>query len=99
MTDHRWKVDFKTLLAAVVLAAFALRMYRLAGSPLSWDEGWSIGLSTLGWHEITSITALDVHPPLYYALFKLWLQLGRHELWMRFGMNCGCVFFRCSLAL
>ena len=84
MTDHRWKVDFKTLLAAVVLAAFALRMYRLAGSPLSWDEGWSIGLSTLGWHEITSITALDVHPPLYYALFKLWLQLGRHELWMRF---------------
>jgi hypothetical protein len=84
MTDHRWERRSRTWLTALVLAAFALRMYRLAQQPLSWDEGWSIGLSTLSWAEIKRITALDVHPPLYYAVFKLWLSLGRHEGWMRF---------------
>ena len=73
-----------SLLIAILLLAFALRMYRLAQQPLSWDEGWSIGLSSLSWSEINRITALDVHPPLYYYAFKLWLGLGRHELWMRF---------------
>jgi hypothetical protein len=78
--DSRWILA----LAAAILLAFALRMIRLAQQPLSWDEGWSIGLSSLSWSEINRITALDVHPPLYYDIFKLWLGLGRHELWMRF---------------
>ena len=71
------------LLITILLLALALRMARLAQQPLSWDEGWSIGLSSLSWSEICRITALDVHPPLYYFLFKLWLGLGRSELWMR----------------
>jgi hypothetical protein len=79
-------------LLAIVLLAFALRMFRLAQQPLSWDEGWSIGLSSLSWSEINRITALDVHPPLYYYIFKLWLGLGRHELWMRFlSVSAGLV--------
>jgi len=69
---------------ALFLSAFALRMYRLGQQPLSWDEGWSIGLSSLPWSEIHRITALDVHPPLYYDLLKLWLTLGRNELLLRF---------------
>ena len=88
MTDHYWKRRSRTLLIALVLAAFALRMYRLAQPSLSWDEGWSIGLSTLSWAEINRITALDVHPPLFYDVFKLWLSLGQHELWMRFLSVC-----------
>jgi len=74
----------KGLLVILVLIAFALRVYHLAQQPLSWDEGWSIGLSTLSWSEINRITALDVHPPLYYYVFKLWLGLGRHEWLLRF---------------
>ena len=74
----------KTVLLGCLLVAFALRMYRLGQQPLAWDEGWSIGLSSLSWSEINRITALDVHPPLYYYLFKLWLGLGRTELLMRF---------------
>jgi hypothetical protein len=72
------------LLSVCILAGFALRMYRLGQQPLAWDEGWSIGLSSLGWAEINRITALDVHPPLYYYLFRLWLVLGRSEAWLRF---------------
>jgi len=74
----------KVLVVIAILVAFALRTYHLAQPPLSWDEGWSIGLSTLSWAEINRITALDVHPPLYYDLFKLWLALGKHELLLRF---------------
>jgi hypothetical protein len=74
----------KAVLLALLLAGFLLRMYRLTGQPLSWDEGWSIGLSSLPWAEINRITALDVHPPLYYYLFKLWLGLGKDEWLLRF---------------
>jgi len=84
MRDCCWERHSKTLLIAAILVAFALRMYHLAQQPLSWDEGWSIGLSTLSWAEINRITALDVHPPLYYYVFKLWLSLGRNEMLMRF---------------
>ena len=76
----RWS---KPLLIIVMLTAFALRVYHLGAQPLSWDEGWSIGLSTLRWEEINRVTALDVHPPLFYYLFGVWLGLGRHELLMR----------------
>jgi hypothetical protein len=84
MTDNWSRHRSKALLLVLILTAFFLRMYRLAGPPLSWDEGWSIGLSSLPWAEINRITALDVHPPLYYYLFKLWLGLGKSELLLRF---------------
>jgi len=47
MTDQSWEYRLTALLLALILTAFALRMYRLAGQPLNWDEGWSIGLSIL----------------------------------------------------
>jgi len=69
---------------ALTLFAFALRVYHLGSPPLLWDEGWSIGLSRLPLGEIARITALDVHPPLYYLLLKGWLLLGPHEFVTRF---------------
>lgn len=74
----------RILLVAATLAAFALRMYHLGQQPLSWDEGWSIGLSSLSWDAILHVTSLDVHPPFYYDLLKIWLGLGRNELLVRF---------------
>jgi mannosyltransferase len=82
--NHKANWRPRTVLVGCLLIAFALRMYRLGQQPLAWDEGWSIGLSSLSWSEISRITALDVHPPLYYYLFRLWLGLGRTELVMRF---------------
>ena len=80
-----WALPSRMLVIAIlILAASALRMHHLAQPSLSWDEGWSVGLSTLSRAEINRITALDVHPPLYYHVFKLWLGLGRHEWILRF---------------
>ena len=70
-------------LGIVVLVAFLLRVFRLGQQPLSWDEGWSIGLSSLGPSLINRITALDVHPPLYYYLLKTWQQVARTEWLLR----------------
>lgn len=70
--------------AGLTLAAFGLRVYHLGSPPLLWDEGWSIGLSQLPLGEIARITALDVHPPLYYILLKVWLSFGAHEFVTRF---------------
>ena len=76
--SQRW------VLLCLALLAFALRVYHLGSPPLLWDEGWSIGLSRLPLGEIARITALDVHPPLYYLLLKGWLLLGPHEFVTRF---------------
>lgn len=51
---------------------------------MRWDEGWSLGMASLPPPEILRITALDVHPPLYYFLLKVWLILGKSEYSLRF---------------
>jgi mannosyltransferase len=57
-------------------AAFALRVYHLAGQSLWYDEGFSIYLAGQGLSEITARTAADIHPPLYYYLLHWWLALA-----------------------
>ncbi|MCS7061182.1 MAG: glycosyltransferase family 39 protein [Anaerolineae bacterium] len=73
-TDH-W------LWIAVLLtwAGFVLRIIRLADVPPRWDEGWSVAHAALPWPELLSITAADVHPPLYYLLLSAWQSV--------FGVN------------
>lgn len=75
-----WRVG----LGAITIAGFGLRMHALGAVPLRWDEGWSLALAALAPAEILRLTALDVHPPLYYLLLKPWLVAGgAHELWAR----------------
>lgn len=75
-----WRVG----LGAITIAGFGLRMHALGAVPLRWDEGWSLALAALAPVEILRLTALDVHPPLYYLLLKPWLLAGgAHELWAR----------------
>jgi hypothetical protein len=75
---------WRTGLVVVILIAFGLRVHALGAVPLRWDEGWSIALASLSPAEILRLTALDVHPPLYYALLAPWLSFGgAHELWVR----------------
>ena len=62
-------------LGAVVLLALALRLLRLGYQPLWWDEGWSVYFATTALGSMARLTAVDIHPPLYYALLHLWVAL------------------------
>lgn len=63
------------LLAALLLAAFALRLFRLDYQSLWWDEGISLHLATSSWAEIIRDRLDNIHPPLYFFLLKGWLAL------------------------
>ena len=63
------------LLALFVLLAFALRVLRLDFQPLWWDEGYSVWFATHPLGQMASLTAQDIHPPLYYALLHGWIGL------------------------
>ncbi len=75
---------WRATLAALTLLALGLRLHLLVAVPLRWDEGWSIAMATISWREMVRLTALDVHPPLYYALLAPWLRLaGTTEFGLR----------------
>ena len=62
-----------SLLAAILLAAFALGLYRI-DSPLWLDEIYGYRLAKLGPRAILENSWTDPHPPLYYLM--QWLTSG-----------------------
>ena len=66
------------------LVALALRLHRLAEPLMRWDEGWSVAHASRSWFEIVQIASWEVHPPLFYLVFKPWLTLGRNVFIVRF---------------
>ncbi len=58
--------------AAILLLATILRLLDIRFHPYTPDQMFSVGLANLGWGEMIRATAADTHPPLYYALLKLW---------------------------
>ncbi len=75
----------RLVLFAVLLVAFALRVYLLGAQSLWNDEGTSVALSSLSLPAIINGAAHDIHPPLYYFLLHFWMPLvGRTEYAVRF---------------
>lgn len=73
------------LLLGLILMAFALRLYRIAVQSWWWDEGYSTYLARHGILTAIRMTAVDIHPPLYYILLSLWGSLaGYTEFTSRF---------------
>lgn len=68
------------LVLIATLFGFALRLPLNGVVPPRWDEGWSIAHASLSIGEILTITAADVHPPLYYLLLGAWQQMLGHDL-------------------
>ena len=70
----RPKRSFAALLL-LLLGAYALRLYRLDGQSLWWDEGISLHLATSSAADIVRDRLANIHPPLYFFLLKGWLTL------------------------
>src|SRR5437879_4937501 len=80
-----WHATRSKLFATVLLlAAFALRLINLTFQPLWFDEGWSVWFATSDLPAMIEHTAVDIHPPFYYALLHLWIGLtGTSEFPLR----------------
>ena len=63
------------VLSLLSLLALGLRLIRLSYQPLWWDEGWSLYFATTGIRNMLELTAVDIHPPLYYLLLHFWIRL------------------------
>jgi 4-amino-4-deoxy-L-arabinose transferase-like glycosyltransferase len=57
-----------------ILVALGLRLASLTLQPLWWDEGWSVYFATTDLGSLFKLTAVDIHPPLYYMLLHLWIE-------------------------
>lgn len=86
MRLHSFQVPWPRRLAlAVLLLAFALRVYRLGDQNIWWDEGYSVYVARHSLDTLTTLAAADTHPPLYYWLLHLWMGLGgQTEFALRF---------------
>lgn len=71
-------------LIAVLLLAFAARVYRIDHQSFWNDEGNSASLSSRSVPLILEGTASDVHPPLYYLILRAWWPLaGQNDFSLR----------------
>ena len=73
------------LTAALVGLYVAARLWRLEGSCLWFDELFSVHAARHTWPGLWRFVAADlIHPPLFYALLKLWTGVGGESLlWLR----------------
>ncbi len=73
------------LALAILLLAFALRVYRLGSQNIWWDEGYSVHVARHSLSALTTLAAADTHPPLYYWILHLWMgAAGQTEFALRF---------------
>jgi mannosyltransferase len=79
------RVNWSMTLILLLLAAFALRVFRLDFQGLWYDEAFSAYLAHFSLADITAHTAADIQPPLYYYLLHFWIVLaGDREFALRF---------------
>jgi mannosyltransferase len=72
-------------LGAILLIAFALRLWGLDQHNIWWDEGLSAWAARLPIARILEWTGRDVHPPLHFLIQRgWWLLAGDGEWAMRF---------------
>jgi mannosyltransferase len=78
MTREWW------LLIPITAFGAALRIYGLSSKPFWLDEAISVHISRLPWREfISTLSTREANMALYYALLRLWLQIGHSEPFIR----------------
>lgn len=79
--DLIWAWAFFAVTALYVFA----RTWNLTASCLWFDEIFGVHAATLAWAEMFEFVRADlIHPPLFYALLKIWIAIGGESLgWLR----------------
>ncbi|MEP6922721.1 MAG: glycosyltransferase family 39 protein [bacterium] len=75
-----------SLFFIVVVAVYAFaRLWRLSSSCLWFDEIFTVHAARHSWLEMLRFVAADIiHPPLFYAVLKVWIAIGGESLiWLR----------------
>ena len=82
LNDKTWLV----IIALICLVYVSLRVWNLTASCLWFDEIFSVHAAELDWANLVWFVAQDlIHPPLFYALLKIWILVGGTSLfWLRF---------------
>lgn len=75
----------KLLLPLVIVLFIFARLWHLTSSCLWFDEIFSVHTAEHSWRTLLPFAAADlVHPPLCYALLKIWIGIGGESLlWLR----------------
>lgn len=63
---------FRAAALAILLAALAIRLLRLDGQDIWWDEARNITVALKALGDIATAGELDIHPPLYFYALHLW---------------------------
>ncbi|MGA9349959.1 MAG: glycosyltransferase family 39 protein [Anaerolineae bacterium] len=81
----------KIAIIAIIILAFALRIYRLDHQSIWYDEGVSIYLANQSLKDLVAGVSADNHPPLHFLALYFWLKLaGQSEFAIRFlSLICG----------
>ena len=78
--------DRKSATTILLIGIFvAVRIAMRAAECLDGDEIFSFGVARQSWTKLWAASAYDVsHPPLFYALLKVWISVGGESLpWLR----------------
>ncbi|MEP6851016.1 MAG: glycosyltransferase family 39 protein [Acidobacteriota bacterium] len=72
-------------LMALIGAFIGFRLWTLTDSCLWFDEIFSVHVAEHSWSELLPFVGQDlIHPPLFYALLKIWIAVGGEGLfWLR----------------
>src|SRR5256714_730085 len=72
-------------IALLVCLYAAARLWHLTAACLWFDEIFSLHAARHTWVELWRFAAADlIHPPLFYALLKIWMAVGGDSLlWLR----------------
>lgn len=71
----KWDEIIGILLLAVSIGLLGVSVFLSFSSNIWYDELFTMGMADKSISELVSITARDVHPPLYYLIVKLFLAL------------------------
>lgn len=82
---HPTSTSARAVFVCASLLYLATRFWQLTASCLWFDEIFSVHAARHSWMSLLGFVVEDiVHPPLFYALLKIWIGIGGdHVLWLR----------------